>query len=98
MSCNVLSIKHLVCLSVVGYVVGFPMAAPPRPVAPNVNAAIFPDMQSGTASVVRLLLCVCTCVCVCMCLCLCARACMCMCVYVRGYVCVCVCVSLCLCV
>lgn len=34
-------------------VVGFPMAPPPRPVAPHVNPAFFPDMQSGTTSVVR---------------------------------------------
>ena len=53
-------------------VVGFPMAAPPRPVAPHVNPAFFPDMQSGTTSVVRLLLCVYVCVCVSVCLCVCA--------------------------
>ncbi|XP_065911551.1 cleavage and polyadenylation specificity factor subunit 6-like [Dysidea avara] len=33
---------------------GFPMVAPPRPVAPHVNPAFFPDMQSGTTSVVEL--------------------------------------------
>ena len=55
------------------------MAAPPRPVAPHVNPAFFfPDMQSGTTSVVRLLLCVCVCVCVCVC----ARACVPVCVSV----------------
>ena len=70
-------------------VVGFPMAAPPRPVAPHVNPAFFPDMQSGTTSVVRLLLCVCLCVCVCVCARVCVRACVCVCV------CVCVHASLC---
>ena len=41
------------------------MAAPPRPVAPHVNPAFFPEMQSGTTSVVRLLfVCVCVRVCV----------------------------------
>ena len=62
------------------------MAAPLRPVAPHVNPAFFPDMQSGTTSVVRLLLCVCVCVrarmracvciCVCMCVCVLAHACL----------------------
>ena len=70
------------------------MAAPPRPVAPHVNSAFFPDMQSGTTSVVRLLLCVCVCACVHACACV--RVCLRLCMYVCVCgVCVCVCARTC---
>ena len=68
------------------------MTAPPRPVAPHVNPAFFPNMQSGTTSVVRLLF-------MCVCVCACVRACglglrECVCVRVV-WVCVGGCVSVC---
>ena len=48
-----LTVDAIVYFIIVLLVVGFPMVAPPRPVAPHVNPAFFPDMQSGTTSVVR---------------------------------------------